>query len=246
MKLSVVGLLMGGMLAAGGAQAGTWSLGASALVGTNMYRGYDTKVYPVPVIDYEGDSFYFHTLNVGYYLWKDAHNKLSIDAFYSPFEFKPGDSDDWRMKQLDKRRGTLMAGFSYSHMQDWGTLRASFAGDVLDNSDGMIGDLSYLYPFDFGNWSFKPGVGVTWSSDNQNDYYYGVSGHESARSTLDRYSPGDSWSPYLELSASYEITKQWNAFVMGRYIRLASEIKDSPMVDKSYTGVFWTGVTYTF
>ncbi|WP_193387163.1 MipA/OmpV family protein, partial [Yersinia pestis] len=38
----------------------------------------------------------------------------------------------------------------------------------------------------------------------------------------------------------------WNAFFTGRYIRLANEVKNSPMVDQSYTGVLWTGVTYTF
>lgn len=33
---------------------------------------------------------------------------------------------------------------------------------------------------------------------------------------------------------------------MGRYIKLSDEVKDSPMVDKSYTGVLMTGVSYSF
>ncbi|MGY2950159.1 outer membrane scaffolding protein for murein synthesis (MipA/OmpV family) [Ewingella americana] len=124
------------------AAAGTWSLGASALVDVNPYKGYDTKVLPVPIISYEGDDFYFHTLTAGYYLWKDDQNKLSLTGTYIPFGYKPGDSDDSQMKRLDKRRGTLMAGLAYSHIEEWGTIRTTFNGDVLDNSDGMVADLA--------------------------------------------------------------------------------------------------------
>ena len=54
------------------------------------------------VIDYEGDDFYFRTLTAGYYLWKDQENQLSIMGYYTPWGYRPGDSDDDRMKRLDK------------------------------------------------------------------------------------------------------------------------------------------------
>lgn len=138
------------------ANAGNWSLGASALVSPDPYRGKNDRVYPVPVVSYESDNFYFRTLAAGYYLWNDSSNRLSIDAFYSPLHFKPGDSDDQQMKQLNRRRSTMMAGMSYSHIEDWGTLRAMFAGDILDNSDGFVGDLAYLYRFSIDSWTLTP------------------------------------------------------------------------------------------
>ncbi|MFI8416933.1 MipA/OmpV family protein [Serratia sp. NPDC078593] len=245
-QLKTLAIIVTAMMGTHSAQAGTWSLGASALVSPDPYRGYQTRVYPVPVINYEADDFYFRTLTAGYYLWNDRENKLSVMAYYSPLHYKPGDSDDDRMKRLDKRRGTLMAGVAYSHNADWGTIRATFSGDTLDNSNGLIGDVAYLYKFNFDTWSLTPGVGVTWNSKNQNKYYYGVSDHESRRSGLNSYTPDDSWAPYLELTANYQINNAWNTFVMGRYIQLSDEIKDSPMVDKSYTGVLWTGVSYSF
>nr|WP_269475662.1 MipA/OmpV family protein [Serratia rubidaea] len=238
--------IAGALLCAQGAQAGTWSLGASALLTPDPYKGNNTRLYPVPVINYDSEDFYFHTLTAGYYLWNDQVNKLSVMAYYSPLHFRPGDSDDDRMKRLDKRRGTLMAGMAYSHNAEWGTLRAAFSGDTLDNSNGLVGDLAYLYKFQLGDWSLAPGVGVTWSSKNQNKYYYGVSDNESRRSGLNSYKPSDSWAPYLELTANYQINKSWNAFFMGRYVRLSDEVKDSPMVDTSYDGMLWSGVTYTF
>jgi outer membrane protein len=239
-------ILASTLVCASSAQAGTWSLGASALMSPDPYRGYQHRVYPVPIINYESEDFYFRSLTAGYYLWKDQANQLSVMAYYSPLHYKPGDSDDDRMKQLNKRRATLMAGMAYSHNADWGTIRTAFSGDTLDYSNGWVGDIAYLYKFKLDSWSFAPGVGVSWNSKNQNKYYYGVNGNESARSTLSAYTPSDSWSPYVELSVNYQINTEWNAFVMGRYVSLADEIKDSPMVDKSYTGVLWTGVSYTF
>lgn len=234
------------ILFSGAASAGTWAVGASALVTPNPYRGYDTKIYPVPIISYEGDDFYFHTLTAGYYLWKDEKNKFSFTATYLPFGFDPKDSDDSQMKRLDKRRGTLMGGLAFSHNEEWGTLRATFNGDMLDNSDGLVADVAYLYAFHEDKWVLVPGIGMAWNSSNQNQYYYGINNNESRRSGLSSYSPDDSFSPYVELTAKYSFTKDWQGFFTGRYLRLASEVTDSPMVEKNYIGALWTGVTYSF
>lgn len=241
--LSIVG---SAVLFSHAAVAGTWSLGASALGDVNAYRGYDNKILPVPIVSYDSDDFYFKSLTAGYYLWKDSSNKFSVTATYIPFGFDPDDSDDHQMKRLNKRRGTLMGGLAYSHVEDWGTLRATFNGDVLNNSNGLVADAAYLYPIHQDNWALVPGFGVMWSSSNQNDYYYGVTKGESRRSGLSSYSADDSFSPYAEISARYNFTRDWQGFFTGRYIRLADEVKDSPMVDKSYTAIVWTGVTYSF
>ncbi|WP_369788038.1 MipA/OmpV family protein [Rouxiella sp. WC2420] len=228
------------------AHADTFSVGAGALAATSPYRGYDTKYYPLPVINYDGDTFYVHTLVAGYNLWKDQQNQLSIIAGYNPFSFRPGHSDNEQLKRLKKRHGTLMAGLAYSYNAEWGTIRTTLTGDTLDNSNGIVGDVAYLYAIKGDNWAVVPGVGVTWDSANQNKYYYGISNRESYRSGLESYKPNDSFTPYVEVSAKYSFNPQWQAFVTGRYTRLTNEIKDSPMVNKSYTGLLMTGVTYTF
>lgn len=50
----------------------------------------------------------------------------------------------------------------------------------------------------------------------------------------------------LKFSANYKFAENWDFFAMGRVDRLPSEVKDSPMVNKSVTAILWTGVTYTF
>ncbi len=122
------------------------------------YKDYDSDVYPVPVVTYESDNFWFRGLGGGYYLWNDDTDKLSVMAYWSPMYFKPGDSDDNRLRSLDKRKSTMMAGLSYIHNTQYGFLRTSLAGDTLDNSNGIVWDLAWLYRYTNGGLTLTPGL----------------------------------------------------------------------------------------
>ncbi|WP_423739451.1 MipA/OmpV family protein, partial [Cronobacter sakazakii] len=56
---------------------GKLSVGAGAGWVVNPYKQYDRDVYPLPVINYEGDNFWVRGLGAGYYLWNDTADKLS-------------------------------------------------------------------------------------------------------------------------------------------------------------------------
>ena len=245
-KISILALLLPICGLAQADDAHPLTLGASVIYAQSPYKGGQDRYLPVPVINYEGDDFWLRTLQGGYYLWKDQQDQLSLTLAGSAQEYDPGDNDLGNMNGLDKRRMTLMGGVEYRHIADWGIVRTNLLGDVLGKSDGIVWDLTYLYRFDFGDFSLTPGIGATWTSSNQNRYYYGVSGHESARTGISRYQPDDSWSPYVELSANYRLTDRWNAGIYARYTRLADEIKDSPMVDNNSQLTAWTGVSYSF
>jgi len=245
-KISVLALLLPVCGIAQAEQAHPLTLGASVIYAESPYKGGQDRYLPVPIINYEGDSFWLRSLQGGYYLWKDPQNQLSLTLAGWAQQYDPDDNDLGAMKGLDKRRMTLMGGVEYRHLADWGIVRTNLLGDVLGNSDGIVWDLSYLYRFDFGSFSVTPGIGAIWNSSNQNRYYYGVSGHEAARTGISRYQPDDSWSPYVELSANYRLTDRWNAGIYARYTRLADEIKDSPMVNQDSQLTAWTGISYTF
>lgn len=240
-----IAVLSGGVQAQQGSDKG-WSLGAAALISNSPYKGDDSKVWPVPTVNYEGDNFYLRGPMVGYYLWNDQTDKLAITAYYNPMYFRPKDSDNHRMKRLDYRKSTGMAGLSYAHYTQYGFLRTVLSGDFLDESNGITWDLAWLYRYHSGDWTITPGIGALWNSKNQNQYYYGISRKESRRSGLDHYNADSNWNPYVELSVNYQLSDSWNIYGMGRYTRLTSEIKDSPMVDKSWNGMLLTGVIYRF
>jgi outer membrane protein len=244
-KLLALGVLIATSATAAHAE-GKFTLGAGVAVFESPYKQYSADVYPVPVISYESDDFWFRGFGGGYYLWNDQSDKLSITAYWSPMYFKPGDSDNNQLRQLDRRKSTMMAGLSYVHNTPYGFLRTTLAGDTLGNSNGITWDTAWLYRYTNGAFTLTPGIGIEWSSENQNDYYYGISGDESRRSGLDRYDPNSSWSPYLELSANYRFAGDWSIYGAARYTRLTSEVTDSPMVSTSWSGLVSTGITYTF
>lgn len=87
LKLLALGILAA--TAASTVQAESqWTVGAGAGVINSPYKQYDRDVYPVPVVTYEGDNFWFRGLGGGYYLWNDTADKLSIMAYYDPTHFK--------------------------------------------------------------------------------------------------------------------------------------------------------------
>lgn len=245
LKLLALGIIVATSVSTAYAE-NQWSVGAGVGVINSPYKQYDRDIYPVPVITYEGDNFWFRGLGGGYYLWNDQTDKLSIMAYYDPTHFKPGDSDNYQLRQLDKRKSTMMAGVSWVHNTEYGFLRTALAGDTLDNSNGYIWDLAWLYRYTNGGLTLTPGIGLEYHSENYNDYYYGVSHKESRRSGLKSYDADDGWNPYLELTASYKFAPDWNVYATGRYNRLSDEVKDSPMVDKSWTGLMSVGLTYSF
>ena len=224
----------------------TLTVGAGVGVVEQSYKGYDAKAYLIPAVSYDSDYFWFRGLGGGFYLWNDSADTLSVTAYWAPMYFKPDDSNDHQLRLLDERKSTLMAGISWSHNTPYGFLRTGLAADVLDNSNGVVGDVAWLYRYVNGGFTLTPGIGVEWSSQKQNDYYYGVSHSESACSGLKVYDAGNDWAPYLEVSTNYNFAGNWGVYGTARYSRLSDEVKNSPMVDKSWNGLFSTGITYRF
>lgn len=242
-KLTSICLLMG---AASAAQANL-TIGAAVGASTELYKGYGSPVAPLPVINYERDGFFIQGLAAGYKMIDTPKNELSITTYYYLLRFKPSDSDDLGMKLLNKRRSTLMAGFSYKHTEQWGQIHTNLSADVLNNSDAILFDATYRYPIIMSSqWRLTPGVGALWANRKHNDYYFGVTQSESANSGIQAYSPGNSWSPYLELLSNYQLSDQWVTYMVGRATSLSNEINNSPMVSKDYNLTFAVGVNYRF
>lgn len=70
-------------------------------------------------------------------------------------------------------------------------MKASAAADVLDNSNGWVGELSVFHKMQIGRLSLTPALGVLYYDENFSDYYYGISESESRRSGLASYSAQD-------------------------------------------------------
>lgn len=228
------------------ATAENLSVGAGVIYNESVYRGYNENTHAVPIINYEGNSFYIRQTTLGYALFKNKRDEVSLTASWLPLTFDPSDNDDRAMKQLDKRNSTAMAGAAWYHHEKWGSLKLSAAADVLDNSNGWVGELSWFRVLPLGALSITPAVGVYYYDDSFNRYYYGVSGAESRRSGLAARSPGDSWMPYVGLTLKYPLTRNLMLLANASYSVLPDEIKNSPMVDRDDSFTLLTGVSWRF
>lgn len=89
-------------------------------------------------------------------------------------------------------------------------------------------------------------IGVTWSSSNFNDYYYGISAAESARSGLKEYEADSSVTHYARMVFDYSFNDHLSIWLEGSVRHLGSEVKDSPMVEDSVRLGFGGGVNWRF
>ncbi|MDM3646372.1 MipA/OmpV family protein, partial [Proteus mirabilis] len=74
------------------------------------YKGAKSNDYlfPVPLVNYQSEIFFFATLAAGYFLWNSPKDQLSVVVHYYPQAFNPSDSDDEQMNNLNRRRDTVM------------------------------------------------------------------------------------------------------------------------------------------
>ncbi len=239
-------LIVAALFSASSAMASDFSLGAGAVFNESAYKGYNEKVLAIPLISYEGDNFYVRQFTAGWTFWKDSKNELSLTASWMPLHFDPDDNDDHAMAKLDERKASAMLGGAYYRHEQWGSMKFAIGADAMDESGGVVGEISYFKPIRMDYLTLIPSVGVLYYDESFNDYYYGVSGKESRRSGMERYSAGDSWNPYVALVAKYELTDTLILNASAAYTVLPDDVKNSPMIDKQDSLALMTGLSWRF
>ena len=206
----------------------------------------DGKVWPYPALNIEGEHFYVQGFEAGAFLLKTDRQRVTLGLSYMPMQFDPDDSDDARMKKLDKRDASAFINLGYSIRGEWGMVSASVSADVCGESDGFMSDVSYLKRFTFGEWGVTPQVGLTYTNDKFNEYYFGISRAEAARSGFKAYTPDADVSPYLRVLADWQFAPSWTFFAETSVRFHGDEVKDSPMMDKDTMTTIGCGVSYHF
>lgn len=223
-----------------------WGIGLGIATQSSVYRDYDNVISGFPLLSYEGDYFFLRGLSAGVSLVKNTNHTVHIDISYEFSSFNPKNTDDLQMKKLDKRRATAMLGVGYSYQDTWGIMHAHVGADILGKSKGILMDVGYMYPITLGNLRVTPGIGVQWANKKHNNYYYGISEKEAAKSGLNAYEAGNGFTPYVDISLQYKLQKDWDLFMSGRLNILSDNVKKSPMVNKSNSGSLALGVKYSF
>lgn len=211
------------------------------------YHGDKNRGYALPFINYRYGDFFIEGYQAGYRVWSDQTDKLALIVRSSEHEYRPSQNHLDGMRALNKRHITMMMGGQWTHQTAFGVFKTALSGDVLDQSNGLEWNTEYHYPIIMDNsLTVLPGVGVSWLSGHQANYYYGVSGTESQRSAINSYDSGNGWLPYAEVAANWTMDSHWHLSAGARYTRFSNDIKNSPMLDKNGETTIWSGIAYRF
>ncbi|MGH8158088.1 MAG: MipA/OmpV family protein [Rhodanobacter sp.] len=222
-----------------------WTLGIGAVWSPSPYRSYDNKAWPLPMVNYEGKSFYFRGATFGYRLFKTGSDEFSITASPLANRFIHDDTSDPRLRRLSDRDISGLVGVAWRHHADWGVIQASAQKEFTGHGGGSVFDANYSYPIFEGSLMLIPTVGVTYNTSGVNNYYYGISGNDALRSGLPFYHAAGGSSPYFGIVATYKLSRSWHAVGGIRYTALPDVIKDSPMADASHTQSYFLSLSYT-
>lgn len=223
------------------------AIGIGGAWSKSPYIGENYQFTPMPLIDYDSERLFISGLSGGIHIWGNASQQLDIAMQYQTIELDPADNDDLRMKQLNRRRSTLLAGLSYAFTTPYGQFSAEALTDVLNNSNTVSIELEYAAYFELTDkLAIIPQLGVTWFNGSHNRYYYGVNDEQSLNTGFKRYRPSSGFIPYAVLTASYHFSPQWSAVFEYEYDWLDSKVKSSPIVNRSNISSLTAGILYHF
>ncbi|WP_194755652.1 MipA/OmpV family protein [Aliidiomarina indica] len=221
-----------------------WSFGAAVISNDLSYRGVDSDVIVVPAVGYEGEDYFIRGLTAGRHLYRDRTHQVWAMINLDLSRFKPSESSDAAMAQLDARDRSANIGIGYRYSPNrWVMVSANANTDITGRHNGQRAQLQYSLPLNrpMQAWQISPQIGVNYMSKDYVDYYFGISETEAGRSGLPAYTGKHSVNPFIGISG-YQYFTEHLSFAAGyQYARTASGIADSPMAtQRSYRTIFAT------
>ncbi|MCL5278670.1 MAG: MipA/OmpV family protein, partial [Planctomycetes bacterium] len=177
-------------------EATTFHLGGGAFVQTEPYAGIPARVYPAPVVAYEGERLYVRSAIVGYRLVSE--NGLMIGPQVQPRieGYSAGDSPF--LSGMRDRNWSVDGGVNIEAVTPIGLPGVSIVSDLLGRHRGQEVEFRHLIMFPMFGFQLIPSGGVRWKSEKLVDYYYGVRPNE-ARPERPAYEGKQAFDPFLRL-----------------------------------------------
>ncbi|MDA0911709.1 MAG: MipA/OmpV family protein [Proteobacteria bacterium] len=228
-----------------------FGIGFAGIFSPNPYKDTDPTILPVPVISYKGEDLTLNGPYASYRFFHTNNTASKVQLFLYPEVFKADKSNDPQLRLLDNRNYLFMLGLSQSFKSTHGDINFSANIDVTTKTNGYLLSAEYSKKFFLPASSkflffITPSLGVTYSSQQITNYFYGISTSEAIRSGLPEYNTSGALSPYLGANMLINFSKRWNLFVATRLNRLPDQIYDSPMVSQRYIFTTVLSLTYNF
>ena len=239
-----------------------WRLGAAFGYGLRTNPLVQSDDIPIIVdldIAWFGDRFFFDNGDLGLTFLDNASATASVVARFNSDRIFFGKTDtkfvsvgltgemlavDTELKIPDRDYAAEM-GVEFLTDGRWGFLQASAYHDVSGTHEGYEVDVEYGIGWRSQRWYLEPSLGLSYKSEDLNDYYWGVREAES-NAALPAYDAASGVNYRGRLLLSYQITRSWSFSLAAEFERLNDEAAASPIVaDRDVFGYF-AGFGYRF
>lgn len=147
--------------------------------------------------------------------------------------------------EIPKRRYAVEAGIEFLTDGRWGFLQTSVTQDISNRHEGFEANLTLGRSGHWRRMTWTVSAGLSYRSDNLNDYYYGVLSDES-QTNLPAYRADDGINYHAAALLRYYLTRSLSLGLVVEYERLSSAIANSPFVADDRVITSYGGIKYTF
>lgn len=221
-------------------------VGINAMYADHGFKSYDNDIRILPSVFYDNKTVYARGNQLGLNVIKSKQHEVSVYAQYAGAQYDTDNVNDNALKQLDDKDSSVLVGGSYLYTSRFGGIRTQLATDALNKHGGSIAKASYVGRYKTDNLVVFPSIGLQWQDDKYNEYYYGVSEKEAAKTGIDNYKPDDSVHPYVSVMAMYDLTDDLGLFFNQNVAFHSDTQKESPKVEDNTVMATTLGLTYDF
>ncbi|MCS4306178.1 outer membrane protein [Rheinheimera pacifica] len=227
----------------------SWGLGLAVVTSQKAYTDIDRDNKVLPILSYENRYIRLAGPELavklpGYQFSESNKISFSIIGKYDFTDYEQSDAPI--LNGMEDRDGGFWAGFKAEWQNSLADISAEYVTEVSGDSEGNAFNFAVERTWHFKQqFMFTPRLVVSLLDKNYVDYYYGVRANEV---TADRaYYQGES-AVNFEVGArgGYMFKQKHFVFLDVSVTSLASEIKDSPLVDSSTENWVMLGYIYRF
>lgn len=244
----IVASLLSISFAAGAEEATAWGLGVGVASTQKPYTDIDRKYTPLPLLYFKNDWFRFagtqaEIILPQLQLSETQQLNFGLIANYDGSGYDEDDS--WIFDGMDKRKGGFWAGAKIEWQNEVVNIFTDWTHDISGNSSGQRIRLGAERSWQWGDVTLTPRIVANRYNRNYVDYYYGVRDDE-ARSWRPAYQGDASVNTEFGLNSVYRFNQHHALTLDVEVTLLGSEIKDSPLVDRTNENRIFASYIYHF
>jgi len=230
-------------------QESSWGLGLGVVSSQKAYTDIDRDTNVIPFISYENEYIEVLGPNLKYKLpgfELNNSNKFNFNLV-GEYDFSDNDPDETPiLNGMEERDGGFWVGAQVEWQNELVNVSLEFLTEAAGDSDGSIFNLGFERTWTIGErYMVTPRVVLSRVDKNYVDYYYGVRAEETR---VDRafYQGEAGMNTEVGVRGIYMIDQQQMMMLDLAVTSLATEIKDSPLVDSSTESRVMLGYVYRF